>query len=428
MGSLRRNAVWQLVQTLFGTGTEQLIVLVLAATLKSSDFGRYAIALSLSKLVFLLFEGRLHEFLTPKLSRYLGRHTRATWMWTRWSMRAELILNCAGLAVSCVVAVMVPTLSSQFDTELLLAATAYNGANTFLKFSSLAVLRCLGEVRQAAILAVVISILKLAGLAFGLQAGWSVPALLFLLSSMTLGASAFQAQMAVAHLRKRVGSAPHAQYRPLRRPNLQAQRALLASNYAVGLVELVHRELDMQLAAWLAGLEVAGHYRLAKTLAMTMMEALNPVVLVLLPDLSRRLAYETRESVAAFLRRISYILGGIGLGMAFAVVILTKAYFHWIAPQQDQSFLPMLILVVILTALSPWMWCQALLVAAGRPQAYLKSSAVGAALAIGGGFVFVPLAGVTGAVLAYGGGLMVTTMLAVIAGRVLLHDKPKRGT
>ncbi len=425
-GSLRRNAVWQLVQTLFGTGTELLIVLVLAATLAPAEFGRYAVALSLTKLVFLLFEGRLHEFLTPKLSRYLGRSNRGVWMWTRWTTRAELLLNLAGVVACGVVSMIAPALSSEFDTLLLLAASAYNGANTFLKYSSLAVLRCLGEVRQAAGVAVVLGVCKLTGLGLVLHIGWSVPLLLFVLSAVSLAASAFQARMAISRLRRQAGGAPPpVRCRPLRRANLLAQRDLVASNYAVGLVELVHRELDMQIVAWLAGPEIAGRYRIAKTLAMTMLEALNPVVIVLLPALSRQLAYETRDVVASFLKRISRALGGIALVMATAVPLSALAYFHWMAPQQAQALAPMMILVAILTILSPLMWCQAFLVAAGRPQAYLKSSAAGAVLAFATMCALVPLAGANGAVVAYGLGLAVTTILAFIAARVVLKASPK---
>jgi O-antigen/teichoic acid export membrane protein len=420
-GSLRRNAVWQLLQTLGSTGAELLIVLVLAAALESTAFGRFVVALSLCKLVFLLFEGRLHEFLTPKLSRYLGRSRSGAWMWTRWSMQAELVLNLAGFAACCLAATTAPALSSQFDTPLLLAAAAYNGSNTFLKFSSLAVLRCLGEVRVAAIVSLTVGALKLSALAYALQSGWSLPLLLTALSAMALAASMIQAGVAVSRLSRQAGKAPRPACRPLRHGNLRAQRALLASNYATGLVELMHRELDVQIAAWLSGPEVAGRYRLAKTLAMTMLEALNPVVLVLLPDLSRRLAIDTFGAVAAFLRKISRALTAIALAMAAAVILSTMAYFRWFAPQQAQAWVPTMILVAILTAISPWMWCQAFLVAAGRPQGYLKSSAIGAALACASAFVLVPVAGAAGSVMAYGLGLVATTLLARSAARAVLE-------
>jgi len=419
-GSLRRNAVWQLLQTVCGTGTELLIVLVLAAALESAAFGRYVVALSLSKLVFLLFEGRLHEFLTPKLSRYLGRSAYGAWMWTRWSLRAELLLNLAGFIACCVVALAAPAVSSQFDMHLLLAAAAYNGANTFLKFSSLAVLRCLGEIRVAAAVSIVAGALKLSTLALALKADWNVPTLLAVLSALALTASLVQARVAILHLTRRAGAALQRKTRPLRPSNRKSQRALLASNYATGLVEMMHRELDVQIAAWLAGPEVAGRYRLAKTLAMVMLEALNPVVLVLLPDLSRRLAGDTFDATADFVRKISQGLTAIALVMAAAVILSTMAYFRWIAPQQAQALIPSVILVGILTAISPWMWCQALLVAAGRPQDYLRSSAVGAALACASALVLAPIAGATGSVIAYGLGLVVTTSLALKAARSIL--------
>lgn len=424
-GSLRRNAVWQLMYTLFGTGTELLIVLVLAATLAPAQFGAFAVAISLSKLVFLLFEGRLHEFLTPKLSRYLGRSVSGVWMWTNWSLRAELLLNGCGFVACCAVAAVAPMLSSQFDSWMLLAAAAYNGANTFMKFSSLAILRCLGQMRVAAIVSMAGGVLKLLGLALLLHAGWSVAPLLLALATVAFGASVSQAALAFFRLKASAGPAPSRGGRSLRLRNRKAQQALLASNYATGLVEMMHRELDVQIAAWLAGPEEAGRYRLAKTLAMIMLEALNPVVLVLLPDLSRRLARDGREAVVVFLRRVSRVLAGISFVTAPVVVLAALGYFRWIAPQQNQALLPMLILVTMLTLLAPWLWCQAFLVAAGRPQAYLKASAVGAVLACACACALVPLAGAVGAVVAYGLGLMVTTMLAFVAARGMLKADPR---
>jgi O-antigen/teichoic acid export membrane protein len=422
-GSLRRNAFWQLLLTLFTTGTELLIILALAATLESEEFGRYVVVLSLSKAVFLIFEGRLHEFLTPKLSRYLGRNTYGVWMWTRWSMRTEMLLNLTGFIACCGIATVASTISPQIETQMLLAAAAYNGANTFLKFSSLAILRCLDEIRTAAYVSIVTCAFRLGGLVLASQAGWGLPALLLTLATMSLIASSIQAYIAISYLTRRAGAAPRLAYRTLRHSNLKVQLSLLASNYATGIVELMHRELDVQIAALLGGAEAAGRYRLAKTMAMTVLEALNPVVLMLLPDLSRRLVSDADEAIALFLQRVSRALAVIALAMSIVVLLSTMAYLRWVAPQQAQVLLPMALLIGIFTALSPWMWCQAFLVASGKPQAYFKSSAVGAMLACASAFLLVPIAGVSGSVMAYGLGLVVTTILARSAVRRALKLK-----
>lgn len=420
-GALRRNVAWQLLQTLFSTGTELAIILIFAAVMVPTQFGAVAVALSMTKLALLVFEPRVHEFLTPKLSRYLGRSDRAAWMLTRWAVRLELSLNATAFVVCVGLAVAAPHVSSQFDTTLVLSAAAYNVANTLMKFSGLAVLRCLGEVRIAAGLAVGSGMFKLSlvGLAVAMQ--WSVPALLGVLSVVACLGSVAQVVGALRRLGQRTGEIILRPRRALRPDNWRKQRGLLLSNYATGVVELMHRELDVQIAAWLAGPEQAGRYRLAKTLAMTMMEALNPIVLVLLPDLARRIAFDAPETVLAFVRRISKVMAGIGGVAAVAVLLATQVYLRVFAPQQHSAWWPVLLLVCVLAVLAPWMWCQALLVAAGKPGAYMRGSALGAALAILLACWLAPRYGALGSSAAFAIGLCLTTALAARAAGAQLR-------
>lgn len=415
--TLRANSLWQLVQTLSGAGTELAILLALAAFLPADTFGALAVALSGSKMLFLLCEPRIHEFLTPKLGRYLDRHRRGSWMWIRWSRRVELSLNLAALTLCIVVAFALPWLVSAEHRALFIAASLYTGANTLLKFSSLAILRCLTQVRVAALLSALNGVLRLALLAVCAHAETRPELILPILASVSLATALAQAGIAERLLWRRLGPPVAAAGRRLKPSNRALQRRLLFSNYGSGLVEIAHREMDVQIAAWLAGPAEAGRYRVAKTLAMVTLEALNPIVLVLLPEFARRIASDAPLQTAAFLRKVSKILAGVGAGAGLCVLVGIAIYVIWIAKAQQSAWVPALILTITFSLLAPWMWAQAWLVASGHPDSYLRGSAIGATIALLLALVLVPLAGATGSATAHAVGLVVTTTLAMMAAR-----------
>lgn len=422
--SLKRNAAWQLLQTIAGTGAELIIVLSFAAAMSSEEFGSLAIALSGTKMVYLLFEPRIHEFLTPKLARYLDRSHRGAWMWVIWSRRAELFLNLAAFAATLALAAIVPRIHPEASSLLFVMCGTYNGCNTLMKFSSLAIFRCIDDVRTAAIFSVSGAILKLVVLAVGLSDGWPATMTLLGLAGVAAVVAVVQAVQARVQLCRRLGAPVARTPGAMRAANRKRQSRLLLSNYGTGLVEIVHRELDVQIAAWFGGVAEAGRYRVAKTLAMVMLEALSPVVMILLPDLSRRIVIQTRSALVAFLRRVSGYLAAIAVAAGVAVITASGIYFTWFATAQRQAWSPLVILVVSFAVLAPGMWAQVFLVAASQPQSYLRSSALGATVACALAALLVPSFGAVGSAVGHAIGLATTTGLAVWAACRLVAVSP----
>lgn len=406
--SLHGNAAWQLVQTVASTGTELVILLVFAAQTSPQAFGALAVALSGAKLVFLLFEARIHEFLTPKLARYLHRRSDAAWQWTLWSRLTEFRLNLFAVAVCIGIAFVLPAFSSAVSPALFAAASLYVFVNTAMKFSSLAIFRCLGEIRVAATIAFWGGIGKLAVLGVCSAAGSDTTTTLYIMCLPAAAAGLALANLAAHRMRARLGPPRRRAVRALREANRYRQRHMLLSNYATGLVEIGHRELDVQIVAWLIGTAESGRYRLAKTLAMFVLEALNPIVLVLLPDLARRLASPGREQLRAFIRRVTVAFAGIGTVAVLVVTGAAALYLQLLAPAQQAAWAPAVTLAIGFGALAPTMWAQAYLVAVGRPQAYLWGSLAGAMTAVLLALVLVRPFGATGAAVAHVGGLALT--------------------
>ena len=413
--TLRRNALWQLVQTVSSTGVELAILLAFAAQRAPREFGALALALSAAKLVFLLCEPRIHEFLTPKLARYLDRSHRGVWVWVGLARRVELSSNLLALGACMVLAAVVPVMSQSVSSSLIAACAIYTCANTLLKFSSLSIFRCLGEVRTAAMHSVASSLLKLTVLGLCLRADASAEWLVLLLAIPTALVAASNAHVAAKGLARRAGPRRAWQHSPLRAANRIRQLRLIFSNYATGLVDIGHRELDMQIAGWLAGTAEAGRYRLAKTLAMCVLEALNPVVLVLLPELSRRLSLPDLAALVAFLRRISAALAAIGLVAGLLVLGAAAIYLHVFARAYADSWPPLAVLLAGFVLIAPSLWAQAYLVAAGRPEVYLRASLVGAVVAVGLACAWVGPWGALGSALAHCTGLAVSNVLAMAA-------------
>lgn len=420
--SLRQSSAWQLLQTVFGTGSELAIVLAVAATRTPAEFGQFVLALSAAKLIFLLFEPRVHEFLTPKLARYLGRSCRGVWMWTLWSLRLEISLNSLALLVCGTASILLPAMGMPIGTAIILASGAYTFGNTLLKFSGLAILRTLGEIKKAAAFSIVGGICKMTVVYLLLVTNRNLPSMLWALTFIACATSIAQAVTAYHQLASRVRPRKYPSVGALRAANWKNQRSLLVSNYATGLVEIMHREVDVQIAALLAGPLEAGRYRLAKMLAMTMMELLNPIVLMLLPDLARRLTFEGLVQTKRFLRKMTRSLGLIGIASALLVSSASAIYLTWFAPQQAQAWLPTAILILVFTTIAPWIWCQALLVAAGRPGAYLRGSALGAIIGMGLALTLVTRFGAIGSACAFGVGLIITTAFAAKSAGQALHS------
>lgn len=426
--SLRRNALWQFVQTAGSTGGELLVVLALGAYLAPAQFGELLVALSGCKVAFMLLETRIHEFLVPKLARYAARHPAAAWAWTRLCVRIEFASNAAALTLCVALTGGAQLLNVGWTTELVLASAIYTGANTLLKFSSLGTLRSIGRIDSAALHAVVGAVVKLAVLAVLAHAGARAGVIVAMLAVPSLAVSLSQAAAARRLLRRHLGRVSQRTPQPLRHANRTAQRRLMFANYATGFAEIGHRELDMQILAATAGSKAAGSYRLAKMLAMLMLELLAPLVLVLLPEFVRRLADRAGGALRAFVARTTRLLAVLGGVAAVLVFASALAYLGWLAPEHWNAWPAVAVLVSGFALMAPTLWAQTFLVACGKPQVYLRSSLLGAALAVAAAWLLSPRFGAVGAAVAHIAGLLVANGAAVLKARQVLRGLPEPRT
>jgi O-antigen/teichoic acid export membrane protein len=411
--SLRRNVLWQVLQTGFATGTELVVLMALASYLGAVAFGVLAVTMSACKIGFMLVEPRIHEFLTPKLARYGGRRPMFAARWSIVSVRIEAACNGVAFLMCLLGGAVAHALGILNGLLLVVACALYIGSNTLLKFSSVAVYRCIGRVDMAAWHALAGAIGKLSLMGVAMVLGFDGAGVLLAMTLPSLATAGCQAWVARRLLKRFLGSWPQRlSSSTLRRANRLRQLRLVLANYGTGFVEVGHRELDVQILAFTSGGAVAGGYRLAKSMAMLMLEILSPVVLVLLPEFSRRLAEQAATALEAFVRKVMKVLAGAAALAALGVLAGIAAYFHWVAPQRGGDWATIIVLVAGFLLMAPMLWAQAFLVARDRPHAYLRASAVGATLAAGTGFVLSSLWGASGAAMGHVAGLFVANGLA----------------
>jgi O-antigen/teichoic acid export membrane protein len=306
--------------------------------------------------------------------------------------------------------------------EMVAACALYVFANTLLKFSSLAIFRCVERVDVAACFSMAGAVLKLSVLAVVLTQGLHGAVPVLLLAAPSLLVAGLQALAARRQLRRFLGRPVERSLPPfeLRRENRARQLKLLAANYVAGFTEIGHRELDVQILAMTSGLEAAGGYRLAKSIAMIVLEALNPVVMLLLPEFARRGANRPDAGLREFTRLVSRRLTLLAACSAAVVALGAKLYFDRVAPGQAGVWGVVVVLAAGFAATAPTLWAQAFLVANGRSSAYLRCSAGGALLAAFACLALSTPLGGFGAALGHVSGLLLVNWLAYrIATRLL---------
>jgi O-antigen/teichoic acid export membrane protein len=119
---------------------------------------------------------------------------------------------------------------------------------------------------------------------------------------------------------------------------------------------------------------------------------------------------------------VAIYLGALGAASGAIVFASAIIYVNWIAIAQRGALTPTSILIAAFVVVSPGLWAQAYLVAAGRPYLYMRGSAVGAGLATALALVLAPRFGAAGSATAHALGLLLTTALAIWSARYLLRE------
>ena len=235
---------------------------------------------------------------------------------------------------------------------------------------------------------------------------------LIVLSAVSLAAALVQAGLAKWELKTRFGRAPKRRARTLRGGNVRAASRQILGNYSMGLLEIAYREMDVQLLAAMADATEAGRYKIAKNLAMILMELLGPVVMMSLPEFSARVATQRWNQVISFARRAAKLLATLAVATALPMFFLVPVLVKQFLPAQSESLPTFVILLGSFVLCAPLLWSQSLLVAMSSAHRYVVASAIGAVTSFVMAFALIPSLGARGSAIAFGTGLLTVSSIA----------------
>lgn len=401
---------------------EFLYTALLARGLGLRVFGVLVLLLSAARICQGVTDVRVHELVIRYAEE--ARATGSAGALARTlglALRLDIAATAAGAALAIAIAFIVPRIvpGAVGHRRLFLLAIAATGAMWIGRYWSIGVLRLFHHVdRQSAVL-LAGSFARLIATAAWFSFATATAEAALIISIVCSGVAAIA--LIVAAVR-----AARAQERALEPGghavvNWRAWRGYIASNYGIGLLETAYRELDVQLVGWFRAAEQVSIYKVAKTFASALLQVVDPVVMLLLPQFARDVAARRGDDLRRFVAQVAlaFAVAGIILGVVAHVVVpivlprlVGSAYFA--------SILPFRIIVWCIVATMPILWTHALCMAFGRPHLYLATSVIGACVLVALTATLVPSLGAVGAAWSYGISQITTAVLsfAVISPRL----------
>ena len=413
-----QNVGWQYGGTLASTAIYFLFTYVVAQALGVERFGLIALGMGVAAFVCQFINLRQREMTIRYIARFQEEQDYPRMLAT---VKLSLLLDAACGAVALLALLAVAPWAAghvlKADNGLavvLVAGLAYVIQNVS-DDTALGLLRVFGRFRLLAAMDVASACLKLAGalVAVHLFHG-GVLAVLAVLAGTHLLVNATLLTRALADLRRRVPLAAHAPLALLGPHRAEIVR-FLKHNYLATLAGSASVELDVNLLGYFGAKETAGVYKLAKSGAVALAQGADAVFLVVYPELARLWARADYARLKGFAKRLSLVLGGVGVVMyGLAFFLVPFAILKLMKPEYAEAgniFRCMAWGVMLWT---PGIWVAPLIVAAGRTDIMLKAAVIcGIASALGYvGAIW--LGGVYGAAVMYA--LSVPLWMIVIIG------------
>jgi len=306
---------------------------------------------------------------------------------------------------------------SQGVTVLLLAGLAY-AIQYVATDTALGVLRAFSRFRTLATVEVSGALFKLAAALTAVYAlGAGVIGVLWALVATSLLVNGALLTLALMQLRRRVSlraPAPLA----LLRPCAPEMRRFLTHNYLISLSNMAWTDLDVTLVGYFISKEAVGVYKVAKSFAVAMSQAMDAVFLVVYPELAR--LWTQRE----FARLKEIILRLSGAMLAGAAVLYAAAFFAvpWLAPRllrpefgEAGTVFRCMGWGIILSA--PFVWVYPYLMAAGRTDLNLWTAWSSTVIVVALYLAAIPAGGMIGAALVNAGSVSVFTVIGLALAR-----------
>jgi O-antigen/teichoic acid export membrane protein len=305
--------------------------LVLARGLGSEDYGRYALIITTSTIIFQLIDVRVWEAATRFASEHLARGHR---MDARAVLELAMAVNLlAGLVATGILVALAEPVADRLlrEPDLSDAVVIYAGVAPFtaLQVAAAVVFRVFDRFGELAVLFTVSPGLRLGAVVFALAGGGGLRAVVAaLLLAEASAAAAFvgvayrrlaQTLPATCRLASRLSGIRH---------DLAEMGRFLAISSLQGSLRLVNTQLDVVIVGYLGTPSDAGTLKLARSFVMPLSVVQDPFYQAIYPRLSRARALGELADAQLLIRRMTRLAGTVLVPVAGALCLVSP----WLIP------------------------------------------------------------------------------------------------
>jgi O-antigen/teichoic acid export membrane protein len=269
-------------------GLGMLQGLVVARALGPADYGRYALALALSSVVFLILDPRSGDALVRFLSEYLaaGAAERGRAV-VRLAFSVDAVWAALGLLLTIALAQPASALLHMEGRADLVIIVALGGAVAAPVATSRALLSVFGEFKSTSRVQIVGALIRTAAVCAVAFRGLGLAAVVWALTIAAAVESALFVTVAFRAARRRLGKAIMASSLAALEGKRRNMLRFVVMADLTSLVGAAIKQVDTLLVGALAGPREAGFYRLAKALTGPAGNVGGPVQAILYPKLAR---------------------------------------------------------------------------------------------------------------------------------------------
>lgn len=156
------------------------------------------------------------------------------------------------------------------------------------------------------------------------------------------------------------------------------------SSYSISLFDVVVREFDTAIVAWYLSLADVGLYRMAKSFALLIWKAGDPIFFVVMPEFAKLWSEGRGAELKQLVQRLTRLLALMAIIILPAAYLLMPAVVRAILGAQYLSILQIFPIASWWIVVSlPLIWTHPLAYAIGRPQLQLIANVFGNLIGLG---------------------------------------------
>ena len=375
---LRHNFSWQLIANLAQVGFSGILMIYLGATLGLTEFGIYSLIMAITSVLGQCFEIRTQDIVASKMwfissdsfttmSEQNNKFFFDIFLYEFFGRLVPVLVIVSGLNFI----MYFNSLQTEHARSLLISAFGFLGSKVGWGLST-GTLRLLGKTRVIAICSALDWGVRLlfAFILISFNQG-SIGNIFLAFACVSTGVNVIQNTICYFSIKNLGFSFDFLKGWKIRSAfeSFKSIKRILISNLGISLTDLMGKDLDITLAAPFASLSQIGLYKMAKNFSQVLWRFIDPVYLVVMPEIQilwrEGKKEQVRDLIGYLIKRlfpisiVSVILLTVAVNLAEGTIL--PDHFKGIAPLT--SYLSLWIIIS-----APLVWGHPLLIAIGRPE------------------------------------------------------------